>query len=396
MTRKLLRYLGLATLLLCAVQLGLAQSQIAVTGHIAAAGPNPSNPTIYQVQFTLAYCGANVPRIFGTGTIAASTATYTADSTGLIAGTIWPNDVITCGGVMGNTRYNVSFVTNGSRVGPTQCFDVIGAGPFNLDTAQPCVIVPPPIPPPGTQDAHVFNLTVDGLLAGVNAIFSGDVTALSFHFSTAGNHFACPGGQFANALKQDFTFGCAAPASAPVSSVFGRTGLVVAALNDYNFNLLAGTIADGQFLALTHVYPIQVTEAVHLTGTPTHTSCDVVSGQAIVSISIDSAANLTCTKAAIPTQMVEAMTIAGCSAAAGTYETCSLPNNVWPIPFTSAYSMACTAQDANAGPGSSTNESGTVYTDNVTLTQFDVWVQNNRGSFVFAPTNIRCVAISHP
>lgn len=393
MTRKLLRILGLAVLLLCAVQLGLAQSQIAVTGHIAAAGPNPSTPTVYQVQFTLAYCGANVPRIFGTGTIAASTATYTADSTGLIAGTIWGNDVITCGGVAGGTRYNVSFVTNGVRVGPTQCFQVIGAGPFNLDTAQPCVTVPPPPPPPGQGDYEFHNLTLSGLLAGVNANFSGDVTALSFHFSTAGAHSICPTGQVAKQLNQDFTLGCVPQTAAPVTSVFGRTGPVAAALNDYNFNQLAGTIADGQFQGISHVYPIQVTEAAHLTGTPTQTTCGVTAGNAIASVAIDSAANIACGHVAVPAKQMQAILTAGCPTAAGTYETCSIGPIPWPVPFTSTYSIVCSAVDPNAGPGASVNESGIIYPYSITLTDFHVWIQNNRGSIAFIPTEIHCFGI---
>jgi hypothetical protein len=34
--------------------------------------------------------------------------------------------------------------------------------------------------------------------------------------------------------------------AAPVSSVFGRTGAVAAAANDYNFNQLAGSLASSQ------------------------------------------------------------------------------------------------------------------------------------------------------
>lgn len=47
------------------------------------------------------------------------------------------------------------------------------------------------------------------------------------------------------------TNGGTCAAAAPVQSVFGRTGAVVAAANDYNFNQLAGALACSQHPALT-------------------------------------------------------------------------------------------------------------------------------------------------
>lgn len=55
------------------------------------------------------------------------------------------------------------------------------------------------------------------------------------------------GGQFVQTISAvDGSETCATPAAAAVSSVFGRTGAVVAAANDYNFNQLAGNIATSQ------------------------------------------------------------------------------------------------------------------------------------------------------
>lgn len=348
MTQKLLRLCPIVFLLACATQL-LAQSQIPVTGHISAAGNNPSNPTLYQVQFQMAYCGANVPRVFGIGTIAASTASFTADSNGLVTGSIWPNDVITCGGVAGNTRYNISYVTNGSRVGPMQCFQIVSTmGTFNLDTAQPCVIVPPPTPPPGTPDAHVNNLTVDGLLSGHNASFSGDVTALTFHFLTSGNHFACPGGQFANALRQDFTFGCAAPSSAPVSSVFGRTGAVAAVSGDYGFSLISGKVASGQ-MDSTLTYPGTYNKAQIWDHTPTFSTCAASAGHALASASTDTAGNLTCTY----TSTLPALTL---SFDAATSDTC-IPATSTDSSCTGTITLPSSMGDANYSPAFGVAES---------------------------------------
>lgn len=395
MTRPKLRISTLFLLLLSAVA-AFAQSRIPVTGHFG--GVDASTPNNFAVRFELAYCGSNLPRVPGVFNPVLTNATFNVDpTTGLISGMIWPNDELTCGGASGGTRYNVTAIVNNVPQGQPTCYQVLSSvGTFNLDTAQPCVQVPPPPPPPGFGDYEFNNLTLAGWLHGTSAIFTGDVTSLSFHFSTSGTHFACPTGQFANALNQDFTFACAAPAAAPVTSVFGRTGVVAAANGDYNFSQISGTLADSQFQATTHVYPIRVQEADALTNNPSETTCALVAGQAIASVAIDASANITCTHVAFPTQQIEAMTFPACAAAAGTYETCVISAVTWPTPFTGPYSLTCTPEDAAAQPGAASNESGIIYVANVTGSTYDVIVQNNRGSFTFTPTAIRCTGISHP
>jgi hypothetical protein len=346
MTKRILQIIGLLVLLVCGFQAALAQSQIPITGHFGGVGPNPTNPTVYTVQMQLAYCGANIPRVFGTGSFVATTANYTADSSGLITGSIWPNDLLTCGGVAGGTRYNVSYLVNGSKVGPVVCFQVLSSiGTFNLDTAVPCAVVPPPPPPPGFGSYEFQNLTLAGFLQGTSANFTGDVTALSFHFSTAGPHFTCPGGQFATTFNQDFTFACATPTfSAPVISVFGRTGAVVAANGDYSFSLLAGQIADSQFQATTHSYPIRVGEADHLTNAPTGTNCGATAGQAITALSLNNAANPTCTKGNVAAvNLQHASNTTGCTMTTpSSYDTCTM-SVTWPVAFPdNSYQFNCT------------------------------------------------------
>jgi hypothetical protein len=397
MTRKLLRYLGIALLLGSAVQLALAQSQIAVTGHIAAAGPNPSNPTIYQAQFTLAYCGANVPRVFGTGTIAASTATYTADATGLVTGTIWGNDVITCGGVMGGTRYNVSFITNGSRVGPVQCFQVIGAGPFNLDTAQPCVTVPPPPPPPGQGDYEFHNLTLSGLLSGTSAVLSGDVTALSFHFSTSGAHFTCPTGQVANALLQDFTFGCVAFPAAPVISVFGRTGAVVAVNGDYSFSLISGKLGNTQ-TDPTLVYPGTFNKAQIWDHTPG--LCGTSGGRQEVPTGTDNAGNATGCFVPVPTHTVVAtanFTSCAMISYGSTDQNC-VATGTWSNTISGGYSMSCiigipfTGGSADAS-GLSQTTFGLAGASPMGTTTFSYFIANQHSAAAGQTVTMSCAAL---
>ena len=96
--------------------------------------------------------------------------------------------------------------------------------------------------------------------ADQNATFVGSVTATSFSGSGASltnlnaSNLASGtvptarlGSGTANSstfLRGDNTW--AAPPSAPVSSVFGRTGAVVAQTGDYGFSQISGSVADGQ------------------------------------------------------------------------------------------------------------------------------------------------------
>jgi hypothetical protein len=172
---KLLRLAGLLILLTFSAQLALAQpTQTPITGHFGGVGPDPENPSIYQVQFALAYCGGNIPMVQGYGTIPSTTATYTADSTGLVSGSIWANDLITCGATTGGTRYNVTYLLNGQRAGPVICYNVLSTqGTFNFDQAVQCPQVPPPTPPPPPfPDAGFHNVTIYGnLLAGSETVY---------------------------------------------------------------------------------------------------------------------------------------------------------------------------------------------------------------------------------
>jgi hypothetical protein len=175
--RKLARLLSI--LVLTAAAIAHAATTVAVTGHVGDIAGNPTQ--LVQVKFDLAYCGGNIPRVVGQFSPVRSTVTLTPDTTGLITGTLWPNDVIECGTVTGGTRYNVTFLYNNIPSGQPVCFDILSTvNPFNLDTAQPCATLPVPVPPTGPQDAAVNNLTVSGLLSGGNANFTGTVSANQF------------------------------------------------------------------------------------------------------------------------------------------------------------------------------------------------------------------------
>lgn len=118
-----------------------AQSTIPVTGHVG--GADNTVPPGIGVKFELYNCGGNLPRVPGSFSIAKQTFTLTPDSTGLLTGTIFPNDIIVCGGVTGSTRYKVTVLFNNIPQGLATCYWVLSTtSPFNLDAATPCTTVP--------------------------------------------------------------------------------------------------------------------------------------------------------------------------------------------------------------------------------------------------------------
>lgn len=215
---------------------GQAPTPNNVTGHMAGISGTPIAGT--YIEFLLTNCGGSQPRIFGYFGIAPLTGDFLPDSTGLVTGTIWPNDYISCGGVTGNTRWQVTYVVNNIPTGPSTCYQVLSSvNPFNLDTAvpaTPCITSTPILP--NDQTAHNFTLT--GVLAGVNGVFGGTLQAHKFLLDFTPSPCTAP--QFIRGLNADFTAICASPVVAPVSSVFGRANAVVAAIGDYSCSQVTG------------------------------------------------------------------------------------------------------------------------------------------------------------
>lgn len=346
MARKLLK-LTLLIVTIAIYGVLLAQSRIPVTGHFGGVGTD--TPNNFGVRFELTYCGANLPRVFGVFNPVLTNTTLVVDpTTGLISGQIWPNDFLNCGGTLGGTRYNVTAMVNNVPQGPPQCYQVLSsAGTFNLDTAQPCVQVPPPPPPPGFGDYEFNNLTLTGLLQGTSANFTGDVTALSFHFSTTGAHSVCPTGQVANQFNQDFTFGCVPFPSAPVTSVFARTGAVAAVNGDYSFSLISGKLGNTQTDS-TLVYPGTFNKAQIWDHTPTASTCAAVAGHALTSVTSDTGGNLACAQATVPSgNLQSASNTVGCTIVSpNSFDTCTMAVT-WPVPFPdNTYQFNCTGINA--------------------------------------------------
>lgn len=230
---------GVLTLL--AVCLTAAVSQPVpnnVTGHMGGVSGAPVAGT--YIQFQLTNC-AGSPRILGYTGIAPFTGVFLPDDTGLITGTIWANNQIDCGGVTGNTRWMVTNVVNNIPQGLPTCYQVLStSNPFNLDTASPaipCITATPILP----NDLNAHNLTLTGILAGVNGLFGGNLTAASFTLS-GGAPTPCTSGQFMTGITASFVPVCGALPSGVVTSVFGRTGAIVPVSGDYNCAQITGAI----------------------------------------------------------------------------------------------------------------------------------------------------------
>ena len=83
-----------------------------------------------------------------------------ASSAGLVTGTVWPNDLITCNGTTGTSQYSVVLMNGGTPSGTTQCYQVASTqGIWNMNTQQP---ISCSSPPPNPQDAQYRNLNVTG------------------------------------------------------------------------------------------------------------------------------------------------------------------------------------------------------------------------------------------
>jgi hypothetical protein len=229
----------LAFLLLIAPHLVVAQSTIPITGNVGDA--SNGIPPGMGVKFELYGCGSNIPRVVGVFGIIKQNFTLTPDSNGLITGTIWPNDVINCGGVTGTTRYNVTVLLDNIPQTLTACYAVLStAVTFNLNTATPCTSATPPTPPGGPYDGTFLNLNVMGLLSGGNALFSGTVQAHQFLLDFTPT--PCSSGSYMTGYTANFGILCGTPAAASILSFNGRGGNVVSVSGDYNCSMVTGAI----------------------------------------------------------------------------------------------------------------------------------------------------------
>lgn len=360
-----------------------------VTANLKQLSGGASQPTGASIRVDLQNCTA--PRVPGTGNIGEKTRTFYPNGSGIVTVTLYSNSVIDCGqGVLANpvNFYTFNLVSNGgvTSLGSYK----VPAGSSTLDTLTP--INTTPIINTPTGDSTYLRLDLGNwsdLIQPVPSVSSsGRVnsnTGYQLNSAAPSNHVLCGNGtNYVDATTCGVNTG--------VTSFKTRTGAVTPAANDYGFSLLSGKLGNTQTDS-TLIYPGTFNKAQIWDHTPTNSGCTTSAGQALASASSDTAGNLTCTHIAVPTQIVQAVVFAACAAAAGTYNTCTV-NGTWPNAFPGAYAITCSAIDANAGPGASTNESGIIYPYALTSSGFSVWVQNNRGSFTFTPSSIQCIGVS--
>lgn len=121
-----------------------------VSGHAKKPDGSPLDGSHCVVRFDLAFTGPNVARIPGTTAIAQTYFEVEPDSDdGSFSVDLYGNDLISCNGVIGNTRWRVTYVVDNVS-GPAKLYDITGNA-FSLDEAEPIdgvpVVVAPSLPP---------------------------------------------------------------------------------------------------------------------------------------------------------------------------------------------------------------------------------------------------------
>lgn len=218
----------MAVALMLTVSHAFAQTPIPITGHLVSATNAPCVTGDCFVRFRLRNYQGTVPRVIGIGAIAKVSVDVAPDNTGAFSTSVWGNDVIQPVNSPATTFYTVEFWSAG-RAYFTGNYQFTGAGPFNLDNASPISSTPPPpvsnfalLNPPGSQ-----TMTIP---AGASFTFTG------------GDVFVPTPTNADNSQRAANTSWVRtnAPGLAPVQSVFGRTGAVVATSGDYTVAQVTG------------------------------------------------------------------------------------------------------------------------------------------------------------
>lgn len=167
--RRLTLNLVRLLLLLGCVPTVLAQlpGQVQMTGEVSAG-------TASQVRIQLVNCGAYQPRATYDGAFVSTQIKISYILTilnGAFSQYVWPNDLISCGGTTGNTRYTVTYIQNGVPVGQPETFSVPSTiNPFDT-TEQTPVSSLPPASMAGT-DFHFRSLITDSSVTGNQGSFN--------------------------------------------------------------------------------------------------------------------------------------------------------------------------------------------------------------------------------
>jgi hypothetical protein len=149
---------------------------------------------------------------------------------------VWPNDLIDCNGTTGHSQYSLVLMVGGIPSGTAQCYQVTSTqGVWNMNTQQPIACGQTP-PAPG--DVTYNNVVITNFLQGNSADFTGQVEVGSIFVDAARTNCTS---QFMTGLTAYLQPICATLPAAPVASVFGRTGAVVATSGDYSYSQITGT-----------------------------------------------------------------------------------------------------------------------------------------------------------
>ena len=134
--RELTLSLSLLYLRLAAGLLLLGQSLPAtvISGSIVNVTGQPMSSN-RSITFTLENCGSNIPLVQGSAIVVPGTVTLKPNPAGMLAGTIVGNDIVSCGGLIGQTYYQVT-VFAGSLQIYQQNFIIAGPS-WNIATAIP-------------------------------------------------------------------------------------------------------------------------------------------------------------------------------------------------------------------------------------------------------------------
>lgn len=156
--RRIIRFLvGIMGLLGAVQAIAQTPTPIPITGNLGAI--QGTGQPYAGVSIQLQNCASPVA-ITGYFGIVQQGYQIRASSAGLITGTVWPNDLITCNGTTGNSQYAVTLMVGGTPSGTTQCYQVTSTQAiWNMNTQQPVACGQSP---PNPQDAQYRNLNVTG------------------------------------------------------------------------------------------------------------------------------------------------------------------------------------------------------------------------------------------
>ena len=213
---------------------------ITITGHLK---DNQGNIVQGSVVFQLVNYGGDNPRVSGTNIIVSIQTTVSADTAGFFTASIQGNDTI----IPSGTYYQVTYRNALGKPATIVSYSFTGAGPINLDTQ--AVLNPPPSPPsPATLDQTYIRIdgsNIGGPTSGQYARGTGTVFASSVILAVDLPVFGASGASHSKGavpdpgsiagttkfLREDATWQTVSAGG--VTSVFTRTGAVVAVSGDY-------------------------------------------------------------------------------------------------------------------------------------------------------------------